>query len=123
MGIPHQPGFRLLGGWTHDPESTFRLDAKAPREPCVYAFVVDDIMVYVGLTKRGLHTRFEQYRRGHVRQRTSARINKRIRHACERQSRQVADCDARASRVGRLPVNTARGAGGRVDPANRDAVV
>jgi hypothetical protein len=60
-------GFRLLGEWTRDPESALRLDAKAPRVPGVYAFVVDDVVVYVGLTKNGLHTRFEQYRRGHKR--------------------------------------------------------
>jgi hypothetical protein len=32
-----------------------RLDAKAPRVPGVYAFVVDDVVVYVGLTKNGLN--------------------------------------------------------------------
>jgi hypothetical protein len=54
-------GFRLLGEWTRDPESALRLDAEAPRAPGVYAFVVDDVVVYVGLTKSGLHRRFEQY--------------------------------------------------------------
>jgi hypothetical protein len=44
-------GFRLLGEWTRDPESALRLDAKAPRVPGVYAFVVDDVVVYVELTK------------------------------------------------------------------------
>jgi hypothetical protein len=71
-------GFRLLGEWTRDPESALQLDAKAPRVPGVYAFVVDDVVVYVGLTKIGLNRRFEQYRRGRKRQRTSARINDRI---------------------------------------------
>jgi hypothetical protein len=37
--------------------------------------VVDEVVVYVGLTKSGLHTRFEQYRLGHKRKRTSVRIN------------------------------------------------
>jgi hypothetical protein len=40
--------------------------------------VVDDVVVYVDLTKSGLHRRFEQYRRGAQRQRTSGRINDRI---------------------------------------------
>ena len=71
-------GFQFLGEWTHDPESLIRLDAKAPTAPGVYAFVVDDVVVYVGLTLSGLKTRLDQYRRGHKGQKTSARINGRI---------------------------------------------
>jgi hypothetical protein len=37
--------------------------------------VVDDLVVYVGLSKSGLHTLFEQYRQGHKRERSSVRIN------------------------------------------------
>jgi hypothetical protein len=55
------------GRWI--PESPLRLYAKAPRVPGVYAFVVNDVVVYVGLTKSGLHKRFEQYRWRHKRQR------------------------------------------------------
>lgn len=51
---------------------------RALAEPGVYAFVLDDAVAYVGLTNVGLRTRFDQYRRGHERQRTSARINKLI---------------------------------------------
>jgi excinuclease UvrABC nuclease subunit len=50
--------------WTLDPESAIRLEAKAPSAPGVYAFIVDDVVVYVGLTLSGLKTRFNQYRRG-----------------------------------------------------------
>jgi hypothetical protein len=71
-------GFQFLGEWTIDPESLIRLDAKAPTAPGVYAFVVDDVVVYVGLTISGLRTRLDQYRRGHKGQRTSSRINGRI---------------------------------------------
>ena len=71
-------GFQFLGEWTHDPESLIRLDAKAPTAPGVYAFVVDEVVVYVGLTLSGLKTRLDQYRRGHKGQKTSARINGRI---------------------------------------------
>jgi len=70
-----QAGFQFLGEWTRDPESTLKLDAKAPSAPGVYAFVVDDVVVYVGLTLSGLKTRLDQYHRGHEGQRTSARIN------------------------------------------------
>ena len=70
-----EAGFEFIGEWTQDPESLLRLDAKAPSLPGVYAFIVDDIVVYVGLTLSGLKTRFDQYRRGHKGQRTSSRIN------------------------------------------------
>ena len=68
-------GFELIGEWNHDLESMLSLDAKAPTAPGVYAFVVDDIVVYVGLTLSGLRTRLDQYRRGHKGQKTSSRIN------------------------------------------------
>jgi excinuclease UvrABC nuclease subunit len=98
-------GFRLLGEWTRDPESALRLDAKAPPVPGVYAFVVDDVVVYVGLTKSGLHRRFEQYRRGHKRQRTSARINDRIASTLAAAKRVTPE----PSEWNGLPVNTAAG--------------
>jgi len=59
-----------------EPVSAIKLDAKAPAEPGVYAFVVDDGVAYVGLTQSGLQIRLDQYRRGHQRQRTSARVNR-----------------------------------------------
>jgi hypothetical protein len=40
-------GFALLGQWSLEPDDTIRLDAKASSENGVYAFVVDDIVVYV----------------------------------------------------------------------------
>jgi hypothetical protein len=43
-------GFEYIGEWTQDPESLLRLDAKAPSSPGVYAFIVDDVVVYIGLT-------------------------------------------------------------------------
>jgi hypothetical protein len=73
-----ESGFQYLGDWTLDPESALRLEAKAPSAPGVYSFVVDDIVVYVGLTLNSLRTRFDQYRYGHEGQKTSARINDRI---------------------------------------------
>ena len=71
-------GVQFIGEWTQDPESQIRLDAKAPAVPGVYAFIVDDIVVYVGLTLNGLRTRLDQYRRGHKSQKTNSRINGRI---------------------------------------------
>jgi hypothetical protein len=49
-----QAGFQLIGQWTSK-EDGIALNAQAPAAPGVYAFVVDDIVVYVGLTMSGLH--------------------------------------------------------------------
>jgi len=103
-------GFALLGEWTHDPDSLLRLDARAPSAPGVYAFVVDDIVVYVGLTLSGLKTRLDQYRRGHDGQRTSSRINGRISETL-REGKQVKVLVAtpEPQEWQELPVNTAAG--------------
>jgi hypothetical protein len=69
-----QSGFILLGEWQSLPGGEFELSAPAPTDAGVYAFVLDDRVHYVGLTQTGLRTRMGHYRRGHVRQRTSARV-------------------------------------------------
>jgi hypothetical protein len=71
-------GFQFVGEWTQDPGSGIKLDATTPVEPGVYAFVVDDVVAYAGLTNNSLRTRFDQYRRGHEGQRTNARVKKLI---------------------------------------------
>lgn len=71
-------GFRLLGEWRPTEDGEFELSAKAPPDAGVYAFVVDGWIRYIGLTQRGLSTRMGHYRRGHQRQRTSARVKKLI---------------------------------------------
>ena len=75
MGGINTSRIELLGEWTRDSESAISFACQAPTAPGVYAFVVDDIVVYVGLTLNGLRARSDQYCRGHKRQRTSARIN------------------------------------------------
>jgi hypothetical protein len=103
-------GFQLLGEWTHDPESLLRLDARAPAAPGVYAFVVDDTVVYVGLTLSGLRTRLDQYRRGHKGQKTSSRINGRISQILlEGKKVKVLVATPEPSEWQELPVNTAAG--------------
>ena len=103
-------GFQYLGEWTHDPESLIRLDAKAPTAPGVYAFVVDDVVVYVGLTLSGLRTRLDQYRRGHKGQKTSARINGRISQTLsEGKKVKVLVATPEPQEWQELPVNTAAG--------------
>jgi hypothetical protein len=68
-------GFQFIGEWTQDPESQISLDTKAPTVPGVYAFIVDDIVVYFGLTLNTLRTRLDQYRRGNKSQKTPSRLN------------------------------------------------
>jgi hypothetical protein len=101
-------GFQFLGEWTHDPESLLQLDAKASGAPRVYAFVVDDIVVYVGLTLSGLKIRLDQYRRGHKGQKTSSRINGRISQTLHEGKRvKVLVATPEPTEWQELPVNTA----------------
>lgn len=105
-----ESGFRYLGDWTFDSESAIRLEAKAPTAPGVYSFVVDDIVVYVGLTLNSLRTRFDQYRHGHEGQKTSARINDRIAQTLQGgKSVKVLIATPEPMEWQTLPVNTAAG--------------
>jgi hypothetical protein len=71
-----QAGFTILGEWKKLSDAEFALDANAPSDPGVYAFALDDVIVYVGLTQTGLKTDLDHYRCGHQRQRTSDRVKK-----------------------------------------------
>lgn len=87
--------FQFLGEWT---------------VPGVYAFVVDDIVVYVGLTLSGLKTRLDQYRRGHKGQKTSSRINGRITDTLRAGKKvKVLVATPEPSEWQELPLNTAAG--------------
>lgn len=70
-------GFTLLGTWLAT-DAGIGLSARAPRDPGVYAFVVDGIVKYVGLTKSGFHRRMYNYQRPGATQSTSIRINQTI---------------------------------------------
>lgn len=103
-------GFQFLGEWLPFGDGELRLDARAPPDAGVYAFIVDDLVKYVGLTQRGLHDRLEGYRRGYERQRTNARVKRLIAEALQQGKRVkvlVAMPDAMA--WNNLPVNTAAG--------------
>lgn len=67
-------GFELLGEWVAG-EAGIGLSTKAPKDPGVYAFVVDGLVKYVGLTKMGFHRRMYSYSKPGSTQRTSQRIN------------------------------------------------
>jgi hypothetical protein len=71
-------GFVQIGRWIANGEGAFALDCVAPHSPGVYAFVVDGIIRYIGLSQRTLRGRMGHYVRGHARQRTSARIKRLI---------------------------------------------
>jgi hypothetical protein len=110
MDVLTSAGFRLIGDWVRDSEGALRLQAKAPAAPGVYAFVVDDSVVYVGLTLNGLKVRFDQYRAGHKGQKTSARINGLIAKALATGKQvRVLVATPDDSRWNDLPVNTAAG--------------
>jgi len=103
-------GFQCVGEWTQTPESLLILDATVPTKPGVYAFVVDDAVVYVGLTNNGLKTRFDQYRRGHEGQRTNVRVNKLIRTTLSGGKQvKIVVATPQPLEWNGLPVNTAAG--------------
>jgi hypothetical protein len=103
-------GFRFLGEWTLDSDGAIKPNATAPAEPGVYAFAIGDIAVYIGLTNSGLRTRFDQYRRGHKGQRTSARVKGLIVKALSGGEQvEILIATPPASEWNGLPVNTAAG--------------
>lgn len=116
---PHQPtpgaflleaGFVHLGCWVYAGDGEFTLSARAPSKPGVYAFLLDGIVVYVGLTQTGLSTRLGHYRRGHKRQRTSARVKALIGEALAAGQRvEVLVATPEPLLWNGLPVNTAAG--------------
>jgi len=112
-------GFRALGEWELNGEG-IRSSNAAPADPGVYAFVIADIVVYVGLTNSGLRTRLDQYRRGHKGQRTSARIKGLIMQALSGGERiRILIATPAASEWNGLPINTAAGLEGGLIQAMR----
>ncbi len=103
-------GFSLLGMWTQPSSGEILLSANPPKDPGVYAFVLDGIVVYVGLTQTGLKVRLDAYRRGHERQRTSSRVKRLISEALsEHQKVEVLIAVPPPLEWNGLPVNTAAG--------------
>ncbi|MCW6037447.1 GIY-YIG nuclease family protein [Spirulina subsalsa FACHB-351] len=105
-----QCGFVLLGEWLPLAEGEFELSTRAPNDAGVYAFVVEDRIRYIGLTQTGLRTRMGHYRRGHVRQRTSARVKGLIaKSLAEGKAVQVLIAIPEPLEWNGLPVSTAAG--------------
>ncbi|WP_174851674.1 GIY-YIG nuclease family protein [Youhaiella tibetensis] len=70
-------GFTLLGTWIAS-DAGIGLSTPAPHDPGVYAFVVDGVVKYIGLTKSSFHRRMYNYQRPGATQSTSIRINQTI---------------------------------------------
>lgn len=73
-----EAGFELLGECRSISDSAFSYTARPPQDPGVYAFAVDGVIAYVGLTRFGLRARLGHYIYGHEQQRTSARVKRLI---------------------------------------------
>jgi len=71
-------GFELVGECQSLGPGAFGYSAKAPESKGVYAFAVDGIVQYVGLSQSGLQSTMSHYAYGHERQRTRARVKKLI---------------------------------------------
>ena len=109
-GVLVRAGFLSIGQWTRTLEGELKLNAKSPADPGVYAFVVDDVVVYVGLTNIGLKTRLGQYRIGHKGQKTNARVKALILETLSKGQRVVVLVAMPATvEWNGLPVNTAAG--------------
>lgn len=67
-------GFELLGACRIVENGNFEYERLAPNLPGVYAFAVDNVITYIGLTRSGLRTRLGHYVYGHVNQKTSHRV-------------------------------------------------
>ncbi len=82
-------GFELSSAWLTGPDGDLTLAAPLPKQPGVYAFVLDDQAVYVGVTLQTLAVRMSMYLRGHSSQPTNVFMRERLIE--ELRSRQSAD--------------------------------
>jgi hypothetical protein len=106
--VLQRSGFQEVGSWVQAEDGGIALNGRASSGPGVY--VIGDEIVYVGLTLRGLQGRMNQYRLVDPRQRTSARINGRIKAAlAEGAAVKVFTAQPETSQWNGLPVNTAAG--------------
>lgn len=71
-------GFQEAGYWELDLDGRPRLTGQAPIEPGVYAFIVNDMICYVGAAQRGLRARLHRYANLKNRGTVAVRIRKLI---------------------------------------------
>lgn len=102
-------GFTLLGTWLVV-GAGIGLSVPAPKDPGVYAFVIDGVIKYVGLTKMSFHRRMYSYSKPGSTQRTSQRINAIIaEHAAAGTIVEIYIAVPQALEWNGLPINTAAG--------------
>jgi hypothetical protein len=68
-------GFVRVGCWQVNQAHELMHNIALPREPGVYAFVIDDVATYVGLASRSIHQRLAFYKKPGTTQRTNMRLN------------------------------------------------
>jgi hypothetical protein len=68
-------GFERLGTWIADGAGGIALNTPAPRDGGVYAFAVEGMIKYIGVSRAGIRSRMSNYRAGQKGQKTSARVN------------------------------------------------
>jgi hypothetical protein len=102
-------GFRVAGQWKRTPDG-IEVDGDPPKQPGVYAFVLNDVLMYIGVTLSSLRGRMAQYRRAHPGQRTSFRVNGLIKTALDDgKSVTILIATPEPGRWSGLTVNTAAG--------------
>jgi len=102
-------GFQHLGAWTST-RNGIALEVPAPKNPGVYAFSVNGIVQYVGVTQNTFYQRMDQYRRGHHGQKTNARIKPVIEAVLmEGRTVKIYIASPEITTWNGLPVNTAAG--------------
>lgn len=67
-------GFLFIGEWVLGNDGVISLGATIPTDAGVYAFVVDDIVKYVGLTQRGLRHRLRRLNASFTQRNSLARV-------------------------------------------------
>lgn len=71
-------GFAFAGRWVLTDAGEIALDRSFANAVGVYAFVVDRVVVYVGVATTGLATRLSHYAKPGIRQLTNLRLNRLI---------------------------------------------
>lgn len=71
-------GFELSSAWLAGPDGDLTLAEPLPKQPGVYAFVLDEQALYVGVTLRTLAERMKLYLRGHSSQPTNVFMRERL---------------------------------------------
>lgn len=105
-----EAGFERVGTWKADGAGGIAMERPAPDNPGVYAFAVDGLIKYIGVSRAGIRRRMSNYRAGQKGQKTSARINQIINdHVSNGQIVEVYAATPPALEWNGLPVVTAAG--------------